>query len=76
MTFRSPAQSWSKKSPCQIAGRERLAQHVVDAADDVRVALELPDHRAGVQVIRAGHPQPLRDHPEATPCFFCRVKVE
>ena len=43
----------------------RVAQRVVVAADVGRVALQLADHRAGVDVVHADHPAPLGDDPEA-----------
>src|SRR5882757_10415391 len=41
-----------------------LAADVVIAARGRRVAFELADHRAGMDVIDAGKPHPLRDHAE------------
>ncbi len=56
------AQSWSKNRP---RGRSCLGHHVaadvVEALHRHRVAFELADRGAGVQVVDAGQAQPLGD---------------
>ena len=52
--------------PWAGVGRDaRVAQRVVVAADVGRVALQLADHGAGVDVVHADQPAPLGDDPEA-----------
>ena len=51
----------------------QLAADVVVALHRVRVALELADHGAGMDVVDAGEPHPLGDHAEAHAVVFCRV---
>ena len=48
----------------------RIAQGVVEALDHERVALELSNHRASVNVIDARHPHPLADHAEVHAVIF------
>ena len=48
----------------QARGRARLAQRVVEALDHERIAFELADHGAGMDVIDAGHAHPLADDAE------------
>ena len=51
----------------QVGGHLRAAQRVVVAAHHGRVAFQLADHGAGVQVVDADQPAPLGDDPEADP---------
>ena len=65
MILRNPAQSWSKKMPCSRFCLVKLSrQHGVDALDNVRVALELADDRAGVDMVDTRHAHPFGDHAE------------
>ncbi len=40
------------------------SQSVVETGDNVRVAFEFSHHGAGVNMVDAGHPHPLGNHPE------------
>ena len=65
MTLLRLAQSWSKKMPCSSCiGVVLLAAGVVEAPMVERVALELADDGAGVDVVDAGQAHPLGDDPE------------
>ena len=50
--------------------RVGVEQRVVEAANHLRVALELADHGAGVDVIDPRHPHPLADHTEVHAVIF------
>ena len=59
------AQCWSKNMPCSSATRvEVLAADVVVAAHRRRVAFELADDGAGVDVVDAGEAHPFGDDAE------------
>ncbi len=61
----SDAHGWSKKSPrSRFFFRFGLAQRVVEAADHVRIALELSNDRACVDVVDSRHAHPLADDAE------------
>jgi hypothetical protein len=65
MTLFSEAQSCSKNRPfSRLHRRVGVAQRVVEAADHLRVAFELADHGAGVDVVDARHAHPLADDAE------------
>ncbi len=51
----------------------RLAQHVVEALHGQRIALQLADRRAGMDVVDAGQPHPLAITRNEMPWFFWRV---
>ncbi len=47
-----------------------VAQGIVKALDHERIALELADDRARVNVIHACHPHPFADHAEVHAMIF------
>jgi hypothetical protein len=62
--LRSPAQGCSKKMPRARSTWlvDSRAADVVEPLHGQRIALELSDRRAGVDVIDSGHPHPFCDH--------------
>ena len=50
-------EEWEAVAERDVARRVLVEQRVVEAANHQRVAFELADHGAGVDVIDAGHPQ-------------------
>ena len=50
-------------APALVRGDEVFPQQVVDRHGGGAVSFELADHGPVVQLIAAGHPQPLGDHP-------------
>jgi len=73
ITLRSPPSPVEEDAARQVLHRVRVAQHVVVALHGGRVALELADGRAGVRVVDAREPQPLRMTRNEMPWVFCRV---